>query len=351
MVASLVDFCCRDKFAGRGMGIPKNVGAGMITKLFFVTLAMFGLTNTIFAQDDSPNQKSDQRVIVVVGADGSEEYTEHFDLWANRWKSAAAHTKLTVIDNKDENSNDKTAIKNNCQEIASDDTVSEIWLVLIGHGTFDGKRAKFNLQGPDVDASELGAWLKPIKRRVVIVNCFSSSSPFINELSGENRIVVTATKSGYQYNFSRFGKYLSEAINDPAVDLDKDGQTSLLESFCAASESTAAFYEQEKRLATETSLLDDNGDGRGTPGNWFDGVRATRQPKKGIADGLAANQVFLQRRGGEATLSVENRTKRDELEKKLVLVRARKSKLDETQYLTQIEPIMIELAQLYAEQE
>ena len=39
-----------------------------------------------------------------------------------------------------------------------------LWLVLIGHGTFDGRLAKFNLRGPDVTAGELNQWLGPIRR-------------------------------------------------------------------------------------------------------------------------------------------------------------------------------------------
>jgi len=31
----------------------------------------------------------------------------------------------------------------------------ELWLVLIGHGTFDGKEAKVNLRGPDLSAADL----------------------------------------------------------------------------------------------------------------------------------------------------------------------------------------------------
>ena len=33
--------------------------------------------------------------------------------------------------------------------------------MLIGHGTFDGKDAKFNLRGPDVSDEELAQWLAP----------------------------------------------------------------------------------------------------------------------------------------------------------------------------------------------
>ena len=103
--------------------------------------------------------------------------------------------------------------------------------MLIGHGTFDGREAKFNLRGPDVTDVELADWLLPFKRPVVVINCASASGPFINRLSGANRVVVTATKSGNEINFARFGQYIAEAIADPRADLDKDGQVSLLEAF------------------------------------------------------------------------------------------------------------------------
>jgi hypothetical protein len=293
--------------------------------------------------------EADQRVIVVVGASGAEEYSGQFSKWAQQWQQSAAHTNFTIIGTGAVGTDDKESLHNAIRKLENDLGTVEIWLVLIGHGTYDGQRAKFNLRGPDVEASELSQWLKPLKQRLIVINCASSSSPFINALSGPNRIVVTSTKDGHQYNFSRFAQFLAVAINDPAIDLDKDGQTSLLEAFCSASQSVQGFYDQENRLATEHALIDDNADGLGTPADWFDGVRAIRQPKQGIADGIAANQVFLMRRGVDATLSAEQRTKRNELETKLERLRAAKSQLTEDQYLLEIEPILIELARLYGD--
>ena len=93
--------------------------------------------------------------------------------------------------------------------------------------------------------------------------------------------------------------------------------------------------------------MDDNGDQRGTPADWFDGVRAVRRPKVGHADGVLANQVFLQRGEDDARLTAQQRTDRDELEKKLDLLRSKKSELTEEQYLSAIEPILVSLARLY----
>ena len=158
---------------------------------------------------------------------------------------------------------------------------------------------------------------------------------------------MTATRDGFEYNFARFGHFLSRSVDDRAIDLDKDGQTSVLEAFLAASRGAADFYQQENRIATEHALLDDNGDAKGTPADWFEGVRADRRPKSGVPDGLLANQVFLNRRGVENSLSTEARKTRDGLEAELETIRLKKGKMDESEFLRKIEPVLVRLAELY----
>jgi len=220
--------------------------------------------------------------------------------------------------------------------------------VLIGHGTFDGKEAKFNLRGPDLSAAELADWLKPVRRPLAVINCASSSGPFINKLSATNRVIVTATKSGFEQNYARFGRYMAEAIVDPHADLDRDGQTSVLEAFLMASRRVAEFYDTEGRLATEHALLDDNGDGLGTPADWFRGIRAVKKAKEGAsADGLRAHQFHLIRSAQEQMLSSELRAKRDELELAIARLRDAKSQMKEDDYYRQLEKLAIEVARLY----
>jgi len=86
--------------------------------------------------------------------------------------------------------------------------------VLIGHGTFDGRSARFNLRGNDISAEELKKWLEPIDCPIAIANCSSASGPFLKALAGQNRVVMTATKTGAEINFARFGEFLSEAVGD-----------------------------------------------------------------------------------------------------------------------------------------
>ena len=220
--------------------------------------------------------------------------------------------------------------------------------MLIGHGTYDGREAKFNLRGPDVTDLELSEWLAPFKRPVVIINCASASGPFINRLSGNNRVVVTATKSGYEMNFARFGQYLAEAIADQRADLDKDGQVSLLEAFLTGSSRVDEYYRTHSQLATEHALLDDNGDRLGTPANWFRGVRATKRAKDGAQlDGIRAHQLHLIPSDRERGIPAEIRQRRDQLELSIAALRDQKGKLGEEEYYVRLEKLMVELARLY----
>ncbi|MBP87049.1 MAG: hypothetical protein CMJ64_10090 [Planctomycetaceae bacterium] len=302
------------------------------------------LTCVLFA--GVPDQ---QEVLVVVGSPGTEEYGAMFEDWAERWSEAAKQAKaaqrLIGIDKADET--DRTRLQTALKEIRAE-SAEPLWIVLIGHGTFDGKAAKFNLRGLDVTAVELAEWLLPLDRPVIVANCASASAPFINKLSGLNRVIVSATKNGFQYNFARFGDLLSQAIIDPQADLDKDEQVSILEAFLSASGRTQEFYTDEGRLATEHALIDDNGDGKGTPADWYRGVRTTRVAKEGASpDGLRANQLCLVRSKREENMPAGVRNKRDEIERSIALLRLGKKKLPEAQYYTRLEPLLIELAKLY----
>ena len=289
-------------------------------------------------------------VVVVIGAAGAPEYGTQFHEWGERWRAASekASAELHLIGNgESERPNDRERL----QELLSamhEKENAPLWLVLIGHGTFDRHTAKFNLRGPDVSAEELATWLAPVKRPIAIVQCASASAPFINRLAGENRVVITATKSGDEQNFARFGQYISSAIADTAADLDKDGQVSLLEAYLTACRQVEEYYDAEARLASEHALLDDNGDGLGTPAEWFRGLRATQRAKDGASlDGTRAHQFHLIASDHERTLPPEVRQRRDELELKIAALREEKQKLGEKEYYVQLETLMVELAHVY----
>ena len=290
------------------------------------------------------------RVVVVVGAPGTPEYEVQFRKWAEGWKSAAEKAKagLVVLGQGDEGgTTDRDQLKAALVEAAGAGT-EPLWLILIGHGSYDGKEAKFNLRGPDLTDADLAAWLAPVKRPVAVIDCASASAPFLNKLSGPDRVVITATRSGSEQNFARLGEALAEAIADPHADLDKDGQVSLLEAYLIASARTAEWYKSRSRLATEHGLIDDNGDHLGTPADWFKGVRAVKRAKDGASpDGLRAHQLPLIPSDRERSLPPETRETRNRLELAIAALRDRKASLAEAVYYAQLDHLMLELARLY----
>lgn len=301
---------------------------------------------------DGTNASQHATVIVAVGAAGEADFGKEFANWAELWTQASAKADAKPVTIGLAPTNAVTDLEMLKQVLATESTNStaELWLVLIGHGTFDGKEAKFNLRGPDLSATELAEWLKSFLRPVVVINCASSSSPFLNNLSAPSRVIVTATKSGYEENYARFGKFISAAISDPTADLDKDDQTSLLEAFLMASRRVAEFYKTDGRLATETALLDDNGDGLGTPADFFRGVRAVKKPAGGgTVDGLRAHQIHLVRSAREQQLSPELRARRDEMELTLARLRESKATLEIEEYYQRLENLMLEMARLYGQ--
>ncbi|NCV72755.1 MAG: hypothetical protein EBW56_05730, partial [Burkholderiaceae bacterium] len=64
------------------------------------------------------------------------------------------------------------------------------------------------------------------------------------------------------------------------------------------------------RLATEHPLVEDNGDGLGTPPDWFRGVLAVKRAADGAAsDGTLAHQMHLVRSAAEQSLAPADRAR------------------------------------------
>lgn len=304
------------------------------------------------------------KVLVIVGAPGEADFGTNFLRQAQAWEHAcerARAERITLGTSPADPAVSETADASGTNALTGDlaelakilaaepvDSPRPLWIVLIGHGTYDGQEAKFNLRGPDLSATQLAQWLKPSHRPIAVINTASASAPFIPKLAGTNRVVITATRSGNEQNYTRFGDYFAQTLTDPASDLDQDGQTSLLEAFLSTAAKVADFYKTAGRLATEHPLIDDTGDGLGTPPDWFRGLRATKRAKDGAAlDGLRAHQFHLVRSPEEAKLDAATRAKRDELERQISELRDRQSKLGEDEYYAQLEALLLQLAALY----
>ena len=302
---------------------------------------------------ESPPQKPRRSILVVIGAAGEEEYGKAFREWSERWRAAFQSDDFLLLDGtnaaKLDEKEHRTQILDWISKVDSgtslDDSRQERWLVLIGHGSHDPYSAKFNLKGPDISADSISKAIEGVKAKWLIVDCSSSSGPFINTLSGENRIVITATKSGAEQNYARFGEYLSHAITDPSTDLDHDDCVSILEAFLAASNRVAQFYSNEGRLASEHALLDDNGDRRGTPASFYRGARPVKAPANGLKlDGPIASRMIVSTFGETDLRTNQQRTQSDLLADQIELLRARKQELPEDEYYQELERLFLEIA-------
>jgi hypothetical protein len=287
-------------------------------------------------------------VIVVVGAPGNPEYGGRFAGWAERWKQACARAdaQLTLVGLDGGATPDRQQLAELLGREAARPR-GDLWLVLLGHGTFDGRSAKFNLRGADLTAEELARWLAPVHRPLVVVDAASASAPFVKALSGPDRVIVTATRSGREQNATRFGGFFADAISDPLADLDKDGQTSLLEAFLVAAKRVDASYSEAGLLATEHALLDDNGDGLGTGAGLYQGLHPGKLEGGAAADGRRAHQVHLISSEPEKAMPPELRRRRDQLELQVLQLRDAKPRLNEEEYYRRMEPLLLDLARLY----
>jgi hypothetical protein len=181
-------------------------------------------------------------LLVVVGAPGEESFRQVFSEAARDWIAASTQAKKShrLLESSATDTNQLVQLRELLSAQKSGE--QELWIVLIGHGTFDGREAKFNLSGPDLTAKQMSELLAPIQRPLILINTSSASAPFINACSGTNRVIITATRSGYEENLTHFGSYIGKAIGDLTSDLDKDGQVSALEAFLMASRHVEDFY-------------------------------------------------------------------------------------------------------------
>ena len=214
-------------------------------------------------------------------------------------------------------------------------------VVLIGHGTFDGTAAKFNLVGPDMDASEWKAALDGNAARLVFVNTTSSSFPFVSALSGKNRIVISATDSAAQKYATVFPQYFVQALEEgEKADNDKNGRLSVWEAFSYASQAVKQDFDQKGTLVTERAIMDDDGDGKG------------KEATATGADGVLARTTFLDpsaaaASGNAALAGLDKR--RIEIEAEIEQLKARKGQMPAGQYEEEFERLAIELAKVSAQ--
>lgn len=315
------------------------------------TLAALATVVLVPASATAQSSDTKPRLILVTGAAGTEEYGQEFNAASHQWSELAKTRQWQLVEIAGKEESAKVAQRDQLQAAIKEgvsDASSQLWIVFIGHGTSERGTDKLNLVGPDVSAKEMSVWLAPLTKPLVFIACASSSSPFLPQLSGPKRVIVTATKSGSENNFSRFGQQLAVSLLDPATDIDHDDEISLLEAFLAASAKTDQFYREQSRLTTEHALLDDNGDKLGTGAEFFKGVRAIKSAQGGKQpDGSIAARIVLSVLPDAPKFTDAELQARAQIEEQLDALRATRPTPPTDEYWDQLERLLLKLAELY----
>ncbi len=218
----------------------------------------------------------------------------------------------------------------------------QITVYLIGHGSGAGEEAKFNIVGPDITGAEFRELLDPFGRQdMVVINTTSASYGFSTFLSGEGRVVISATRSPSERYDPIFSRYFIEALDGRAGDLDRNNRVSMLEAFNYARANVEQWYEAQGRLASEHAGLDDNGDSVFSLGPGPDDPDG-KLAEIAYLDAVAAESENL---GGEA---LALKTRMQQLERSVFILRGRKTEFLEQDYWRRLEQLLVELARATA---
>jgi len=297
-------------------------------------------------------------LVVIVGAAGGEVYEEVFHNWAVQLVSAATEQlglsaeQVTylgadptlhpdTVSAKSSRENIEETLTRLADESSADD---RIFIVLIGHGSGEGEQSRFNIPGRDLSAIEYDALLdRFVTQEVGFINTASASGDFTTVLAGPNRVIVTATRDAYQNNQTVFPRFFVEAFAADVADLDKDGRISLLEAYNYATREVKRFYEDDGRMLTETSQLEDNGDGEGSheaSGGEVDGSRARLLFLDDPVRALATDEGRISDDPELRKLYQEQRELRVRLEE----LRQLKATMDPELYEAELEEVLVALA-------
>lgn len=221
-------------------------------------------------------------------------------------------------------------------------TDDDFVLILIGHGSFDGMEYKFNLVGPDVTGEEITGICDHISsRRQLIVDTSSASGGAMQVLERRGRAVVTATKSGTEKNATVFARYWVEALQDSEADTDKSGSISALEAFTYATKKTAAFYDSQKRLATEHAVFDDIGGG--------EPVREADARQGALMSSFTLIQLGKNQQAANDPAKRELLARKEDLEQKIDNLKYQKAAMDPADYKKQLTATLLDLARVQQE--
>jgi hypothetical protein len=277
-------------------------------------------------------------LLVITGVPGDDEHAAQFEKWATSFidaakkKDAVADANVTLLANKRAT---RDAVEKAFTDLAARARPNEsVVVLLIGHGSFDGTQAAFNLPGPDLTVAD---WVRLLGKlsaqRVAFINTTSSSGAFLPAVAAPGRVVVTATKTGGERNETVFPGPFTEAFSDPAADRDRNGHVSIGEAFEYAKAKVVQSFQQKGLLLTEHATIDEGAGGA-------------------AGDTRLAASIFLGTGRAEDALAVDTGDpamralvdERGAIEQQIAGLKLKKASMAEAQYDAEMEALLTSLA-------
>ena len=269
--------------------------------------------------------RADLYYLVVGGLGGEPKYQEQFDKATAEIAAVARRTtgndRVLVLQGE---SATRAAVVKAFESLRTRTKPADsVAVVLVGHGSFDGDTYKFNLPGPDIDGAELKRLLGAVPAKSQLVVDATSASGAVLDWANDNRVVIAATRSGFERNATRFAELFAAALAEGAADINKNGIITAQEAFDYASRSVADSFTKQGTLATEHPQMKGGGAARFTVA------------RLGAAPAVSSNPEV-------AALTIE----RERLDGEIETLKERREHLSPDAYLDQLQKLLVQLAEV-----
>lgn len=315
-------------------------------KIFFAESTLYLLSLTLVGEPalvcpEAPNTPPQQAVsspstrvcVIINGLGGTAQYEKDFLRWTDRLEEIfASQSTIQVHRIQGQRQGRSEMLQLFSQITSAEYRYEELWLFLVGHASHDGLHYRFNIRGPDLTDQDVREWLDKIPaKRFLVVAATSASGVLIDQLKGENRVIVTATRNQRERQPPIFFPLFLKALETEESDTDKDGRRSLLETFFWARRQVANWYTQKRRLQTEHPLLDDGGVIR---------LKDTDAETVFSSTLLASTAFVTDSQTGQLA------QQKTALELQIQDLKRNKGNLSEADYFQKLEALLLELARL-----
>jgi hypothetical protein len=270
--------------------------------------------------------------LIVGGLGGEPTYAEQFDKDVNELAAVArrstAANRVSVL--KGEEATHDAFVNGLDSLRARAKAADSVIVMLVGHGSYDGEAYKLNLPGPDIDGAEVAKLLGAIPARSqLVVNATSASGAILETWAAEGRTLITATRSGFERNATRFAQHFAAALAAGSADINKNGVITAQEAFDYAFRRVADSFTRDGALATEHPQI-----AGGTAGR----IAVARLASAAPAIEAAASNPAV------AALVAE----RDKLDMDIEALRARRESMANDAYLAELQRLLVALAEVQA---